>query len=160
MVKEVKLVVSEVISPSDLSPFHLAPFHLAIPVTDINEAEHFYGDIMGCAQGRRSDHWIDWNFYGHQLVTHEVEDMPGVAGYSQVDGKNVPVPHFGIVLPWQQWHDLANRFKERDYTMYIEPYIRFAGKPGEQGTFFLFDPFENALEFKSFKDMGKLFSSK
>ena len=137
----------------------ISPFHLAIPVTDIAEADKFYGDVMGCSKGRSDTHWIDWNFYGHQLVTHQVDEMPGVAGYNQVDGKSVPVPHFGIVLPWEQWQKLSARISSKGYTMYIEPYVRFEGKPGEQGTFFLFDPFDNALEFKSFKDMGKLFLS-
>ncbi|MCY7294722.1 VOC family protein [Alteromonas sp. a30] len=137
----------------------LSPFHLAIPVTDIDKADAFYGGLMGCEKGRSSQQWIDWNFYGHQLVTHLVEEMPGVAGYNQVDGKKVPVPHFGIVLPWQQWEELADRFSKHDYPMYIEPYTRFAGKTGEQGTFFLFDPSDNALEFKTFKDMDTLFAS-
>lgn len=150
MVEETKLTMTQ----------NISPFHLAIPVTDLEQAESFYGDTIGCSKGRSSHDWIDWNFYGHQLVTHVVKEMPGVAGYNQVDGKSVPVPHFGIVLPWSQWEELANRIVARQYKMYIEPYIRFAGKPGEQGTFFLFDPCNNALEFKSFKDMSNLFLSK
>lgn len=137
----------------------ISPFHLAIPVTDIDKAEAFYGGIIGCSKGRYCNQWIDWDFYGHQLVTHMVKEMPSVAGYNQVDGKAVPVPHFGIVLPWDKWEELANRIMEREYPMYIEPYVRFEGKPGEQGTFFLFDPCNNALEFKSFKEISNLFVS-
>ena len=136
----------------------VSPFHLAIPVNDIAQAKHFYGDIMGCSQGRSAKEWVDWNFYGHQLVTHKVETMPNVAGYNHVDGKQVPVPHFGIVLPWAQWQTLAARFKQHQYPMYIEPYTRFEGKPGEQGTFFLFDLSKNALEFKTFKNIKDLFA--
>lgn len=137
----------------------LSAFHLAVPVTDIAKAEHFYGTLIGCEKGRSSDEWIDWNFYGHQLVTHLVEEMPQIAGYNQVDGKAVPVPHFGVVLPWDAWEELASRLSKHGYPMHIEPYIRFAGKTGEQGTFFLFDPSNNALEFKTFKDMSTLFAS-
>ena len=137
----------------------LAPFHLAIPVSDIAMSKQFYGEIMGCSQGRSADEWVDWNFYGHQLVTHKVASMPAVAGYNHVDGKQVPVPHFGIVLPWAQWEALAERFRQHNYPMYIEPYVRFKGKPGEQGTFFLFDPSENALEFKTFKNTKDLFAT-
>lgn len=136
----------------------LSPFHLAIPVSDIAKSREFYGEIMGCSEGRSAEHWIDWNFYGHQLVTHKVESMPSVAGYNQVDGKQVPVPHFGIVLPWQDWEILAAKFEQHSYPMVIEPYIRFKGQPGEQGTFFLFDPSKNALEFKTFRNVKDLFS--
>ncbi len=137
----------------------LSPFHLAIPVADLDKAEHFYGTLLGCEKGRSSDQWIDWNFYGHQLVTHLVEEMTQIEGYNSVDEKAVPVPHFGVVLPWKEWEELASRLSEHGYPMHIEPYIRFAGKTGEQGTFFLFDPSNNALEFKTFKDMSTLFAS-
>jgi len=137
----------------------LQPFHLAIPVDDLAKAEAFYGDLMGCAQGRRSDQWIDFNFFGHQLVTHLApEDCTG-AVTNQVDGKAVPVKHFGVVLTPEVWRDLAQKLKTAKVDFIIEPGIRFAGEPGEQGTFFLLDPAGNALEFKYFEDMDALFAT-
>jgi extradiol dioxygenase family protein len=135
----------------------LQPFHLAIPVDDLEAAEAFYSGVMGCVQGRRSDQWIDFNFYGHQLVTHLAPDECSRARTNQVDGKAVPVKHFGVVLTPKDWRDLADRFQEAGTTFIIEPGIRFAGEPGEQGTFFLLDPAGNALEFKYFEDMDALF---
>lgn len=137
---------------------NIAPFHLAIPVTDLVSSQRFYGELMGCEQGRSSEHWIDWNFFGHQLVTHKVEQMPEAPGCNDVDDKAVPVPHFGVVLQWSDWQRLAERLNTRKQAFVIEPYIRFAGKTGEQATMFLLDPSGNALEFKAFKDIGQLFA--
>ncbi|MEM7661054.1 MAG: VOC family protein [Pseudomonadota bacterium] len=135
----------------------LQPFHLAIPVDDLTKAEAFYGDLMGCTTGRRSNDWIDFNFYGHQLVTHLSPEACGEVATSTVDGKQVPVKHFGVVLTPDQWRGLADRLKKADTEFVIEPGIRFEGQPGEQGTFFLLDPAGNALEFKYFEDMDALF---
>jgi len=138
----------------------LSPFHLAIPVYDLNAARHFYGHVFGLPEGRSSDHWVDFDFYGHQLVIHEHPKTPGQqdAHTNAVDGHNVPVPHFGIVLEWDQWEALGERLKAHDIEFVIEPYVRFKGEVGEQGTMFLFDPCGNALEFKAFKDMSQLFA--
>lgn len=135
----------------------LSPFHLAIPVDDLETAEKFYGGLMGCQKGRFSDAWIDFNFFGHQLVTHLAPEECAAAGTNTVDGKAVPVKHFGVVLPPQAWRALAAKFKAAGMEFVIEPGIRFAGEPGEQGTFFLLDPAGNALEFKYFEDMDALF---
>ena len=135
----------------------LQPFHLAIPVDDLKAAEAFYGDLMGCSQGRRSDQWIDFDFFGHQLVTHFAPADCTEAATSQVDGKAVPVKHFGVVLRPDQWRALAEKLEAAGTDFIIEPGIRFKGEPGEQGTFFLLDPAGNALEFKYFEDMDALF---
>ncbi len=135
----------------------LSPFHLAIPVDDLEKAEAFYGDLIGCARGRRSDRWIDFNFFGHQLVVHLAPEECGRAATGDVDGKQVPARHFGVVLDPVDWEALAARFKKAGTEFIIEPYIRFKGEAGEQGTFFLLDPAGNALEFKSFRDMNQLF---
>ncbi|MEO0883592.1 MAG: VOC family protein [Pseudomonadota bacterium] len=135
----------------------LQPFHLAIPVDDLTAAEAFYGDLMGCPRGRRSDDWIDFNFYGHQLVTHLAPGACDETATNTVDGKQVPVKHFGVVLTAEQWRDLAAKFKAAKIDFIIEPGIRFEGQAGEQGTFFLLDPAGNALEFKYFEDMDALF---
>lgn len=137
----------------------LSPFHLAIPVTDLTQSADFYGDLLGCNKGRSSKQWIDWNFYGHQLVTHLVEKMPTSPEHNQVDSKVVPVPHFGVVLPWQEWQTLADKLTAAKVEFVIEPYVRFAGEVGEQATLFLLDPCGNALEFKAFKDRQQLFAS-
>lgn len=137
----------------------LQPFHLAIPVDDLAAAETFYSGIMGCEQGRRSDQWIDFNFYGHQLVTHLAPEDCGRTQTNKVDGKAVPVKHFGVILAPDDWRDLAAKFEQAGTEFIIEPGIRFAGEPGEQGTFFLLDPAGNALEFKYFEDMDALFRS-
>ncbi|MCH8492960.1 MAG: VOC family protein [Idiomarina sp.] len=136
----------------------VAPFHLAIPVDDLAKARAFYGDLLGCAEGRSSDHWIDWNFYGHQLVTHVAPDrlLPPVS--NPVDGHDVPVPHFGVVLDMPSWQELADRVRAAGIQFVIEPYIRFQGKPGEQATMFFYDPAGNALEFKAFADIEQLFA--
>lgn len=135
-----------------------APFHLAIPVDDLAAADHFYGVVMGCEKGRSSEYWIDWNFYGHQLVTHLVEQMPILPGPNEVDSKAVPVPHFGVVLSMADWRSLADKLVQGKQSFVIDPYIRFAGQVGEQGTFFLLDPAGNALEFKCFADHTQLFA--
>jgi len=135
-----------------------APFHLAIAVTNLAQADAFYGALMGCEQGRRSEQWIDWNFFGHQLVTHLVATMPILPEPNEVDSKAVPVPHFGVVLSMNEWKALAQKLVAAEQAFVIEPYIRFEGKVGEQGTFFLLDPAGNALEFKGFADDSQLFA--
>lgn len=137
----------------------LRPFHLAIPVDDLVKAEAFYGDLMGCARGRRSDHWIDFDFFGHQLVTHLAPEECTPAAVNQVDGKDVPARHFGVVLEREDWRALATRFEEAGVDFVIAPYVRFEGAPGEQGTFFVYDPAGNALEFKYFGDLAQLFAT-
>lgn len=134
------------------------PFHLAIPVDDLNKARAFYGHTLGCEQGRSDTQWIDWNFFGHQLVTHEVESMPGLAGENAVDDHAVPVPHFGVVLTMPQWQSLASRLEAAQINFIISPYVRFKGQPGEQATMFFKDPAGNALEFKAFASPDQLFA--
>lgn len=136
----------------------IAPFHLAIPVTDLQKARAFYGELLGCEQGRSSEQWIDWNFFGHQLVTHLVANMPSAPDHNAVDSKAVPVPHFGVVLEWHTWQALADKLVAEQIEFIIEPYIRFKGQTGEQATLFFLDPCGNALEFKAFKDIGQLFA--
>jgi uncharacterized protein len=135
----------------------LAPFHLAIPVHDLAAARSFYGSLFGCPEGRSSEEWVDFDFFGHQLVAHLDPSRPRLHR-NEVDGKDVPVPHFGIVLSWDDWHALATRLREEQVRFEIEPGIRFPGQVGEQATMFLFDPSGNALEFKAFKDPSKLFA--
>lgn len=134
------------------------PFHLAVPVDDLSKAAHFYGEILGCEQGRSDSHWIDWNLFGHQFVTHLVKAMPSPPDCNGVDDKQVPVPHFGVVLSMDAWHNLVERLKVANINFIIEPYIRFKGQPGEQATCFFLDPAGNALEFKAFNDMEQLFA--
>jgi extradiol dioxygenase family protein len=139
----------------------LNPFHLAVPVRNIAEARKFYGELMGFAEGRSSDTWVDFNFYGHQFVVH-LDPGLGDNGklklhYNDVDKHAVPVPHFGVVLDMDDWHALADRLRSANTKFVIEPYIRFAGQVGEQATMFLLDPSGNALEFKAFADMDMLF---
>lgn len=138
----------------------LSPFHLAIPVYDLATARHFYSDVFGLAEGRSSEHWVDYDFYGHQLVIHEHPNTVSQesAHTNAVDGHDVPVPHFGVVLSWEDWEVLAERLRSQDIQFVIEPYVRFKGQVGEQAIMFLFDPCGNALEFKAFKDMGQLFA--
>ena len=134
------------------------PFHLAIPVDDLQAARHFYGVVLQCKEGRTSELWTDYDFYGHQLVIHYKPRSEEVLHHNPIDGHDVPVPHFGVVLPWAQWEALAKRVKEAGISFVIEPYIRFAGQVGEQATMFFMDPCGNALEFKAFKDIGQLFA--
>jgi uncharacterized protein len=137
----------------------LRPFHLAFPVHNLAEARTFYGGIMGCAEGRSSDHWIDFDFFGHQIVAHLDPAARVVATHNAVDGHDVPVPHFGIVLTMPQWEELAERLKAAGIQFGIEPHIRFQGEVGEQATMFFYDPSGNALEFKAFADDAQLFAS-
>lgn len=134
------------------------PFHLAFPIKDIEETRNFFGDLLGCEIGRSTDKWIDFNFFGHQLSAHVKPDELKNAQTNEVDGKNVPVRHFGAILEWQQWHDLADKLKAHGISFIIEPYIRFEGEVGEQATMFFLDPSGNALEFKSFKDPEQIFA--
>ena len=135
-------------------------FHLAIPVDDLVAARHFYGEVLGCPQGRSDDAWTDWNLFGHQLVTHLV--APGDAGrdqpYNLVDGHDVPVPHFGVLVSVDDFQELAARVTTAGVPFAIEPYLRFAGQPGEQWTMFFRDPAGNALEFKAFADDAQVFA--
>jgi hypothetical protein len=137
----------------------LTPFHLAIPVDNLHRAETFYGGLLGCEKGRYCEQWIDWNFFGHQLVTHLVAAMPSLPEYNQVDNQAVPVPHFGVVLKWQDWQELAGTLRVAGVDFMIEPCIRFEGQTGEQATMFFLDPCGNALEFKAFKDIQQLFAN-
>jgi len=135
----------------------LQPFHLAFPVDNLDQARAFYGTLLGCPEGRSAPDWVDFDFFGHQIVAHL---SPGEAGHrntSEVDGEDVPVRHFGVVLTMEQWSALAAKLRAANITFIIEPQIRFAGKPGEQATMFFLDPCGNALEFKAFKDIGQLF---
>jgi len=136
----------------------LRPFHLAFPVRDLVEARKFWGETMGCPEGRSSDNWIDFDFYGHQIVAHCTGNEAGDAGKNPVDGHGVPVPHFGIVLELSDWEVLADRLKAAGTKFEIEPYIRFKGEPGEQATMFFRDPSGNAIEMKAFADLGQLFA--
>ena len=134
------------------------PFHLAIPVNDLVKAADFYENMLGCQRGRESDSWIDFNLFGHQLVCHFVEEANRV-NTNPVDGDEVPVPHFGVILSFNQFDELVRQLKQKNHIFIIEPKIRFAGQPGEQRTMFLKDPSGNALEFKAFKNLDSLFTS-
>jgi len=133
----------------------LRPFHLAIPVTSIELAREFYGLKLGFAEGRSDEHWIDYNFFGHQLVCHIGKSS---TFSNEVDGKDVPIPHFGIVLEWKQFDTFSEKLKSSNINFIIKPYLRFKGLPGEQKTMFFKDPFGNALEFKSFKHDSEIFN--
>lgn len=134
------------------------PFHLAIPVNDIPTNRKFYGEVLGCEEGRSSDHWVDFNFFGHQLVIHYKDSEHREAVSNPVDGKEVPVPHFGVVLEMENFNLLAKKVRENNIKFIIEPYIRFEGELGEQATMFFKDPAGNALEFKAFKNIDQLFA--
>jgi len=140
-------------------PMTLQPFHLAVPVHDLALAREFYGGLFGCAEGRSAAEWVDFDFFGHQLVAHL---DPGARErrrhHNPVDGHDVPVPHFGVVLDWEAWHELAGRLRAAGTRFVIEPGIRFQGLVGEQATMFLYDPSGNALEFKAFRDPSQLFA--
>ncbi len=135
----------------------LPRFHLAMPVDDLEAARAFYGELIGCEQGRSSESWIDWNLRGHQFVTHLAPGQQQ-AVHNPVDGHAVPVPHFGLILTVAEFHELAERLRTSGVTFAIEPYLRFKGEPGEQWTMFLHDPAGNALEFKAFADDSKVFA--
>ena len=143
----------------------IPPFHLAFPVHCLVKAREFYGTLLGCPEGRSAETWIDFNLHGHQIVAHRTKDAKAFekegdqgGSHNPVDGHEVPVPHFGIVLPWDDWHKLAERLKLASIDFLIEPYTRFEGQPGEQATMFFRDPSGNALEFKAFKDSAQLFA--
>lgn len=138
----------------------LTPFHLAIPVRDLASARAFYGNLLGCAEGRSSDDWVDFDLFGHQLVCHVVASAaPDTPAHNPVDGHDVPVPHFGVVLEMRDWEALAAMLKKAAVAFVIEPHVRFRGQSGEQATMFLTDPSGNALEFKAFRDIaGQLFA--
>ena len=137
----------------------LRPFHLAFPVHDLAAARGFYGDVLGCAEGRSSDRWIDFDLYGHQIVTHLDPEAQPVAVENAVDGHDVPVPHFGVVLTMADWQAMAARLEAAGTRFGIAPHIRFVGQPGEQATMFFRDPSGNALEFKAFADDAMLFAT-
>ena len=136
----------------------LPPFHLAFPVDDLGAARRFYGELLGCHEGRSADHWVDFDLYGHQIVAHLAPGAVRKRATNPVDGEDVPVPHFGLVLPMGQWRDLAERLEDAGVDFVISPTIRFKGQPGEQATMFLLDPAGNALEFKAMTDPAKLFA--
>lgn len=136
----------------------MPPFHLAFPVHDIAAARQFYGDLLGCPEGRSSTEWVDFNFYGHQIVAHLAPDECGHKQTSAVDGHDVPVRHFGAVLSMEQWQALADKLTAAATRFVIEPHIRFKGEPGEQATMFFLDPSGNALEFKAFATLDNLFA--
>ena len=137
----------------------IQPFHLAIPVSNLEKARKFYRETLNCEEGRSDDQWVDFNFFGHQMVIHYKEpEGSNRAASNPVDGKEVPIPHFGVVLEWKDFWNFAEDLKKKKVTFVIEPYIRFEGKVGEQATMFFKDPSGNALEFKAFKDMNQLFA--
>jgi len=133
-------------------------FHLAFPVASLDKAREFYGGLLGCAEGRSSTDWVDFDFYGHQIVAHLAPGEVGHHSTNVVDGDEVPVRHFGAILPMAQWHRLAEKLSAAGVRFVIAPHVRFQGEPGEQATMFLLDPSGNALEFKAFKDIGRLFA--
>ena len=136
----------------------LSPFHLAFPVASLVDARAFYGGLLGCPEGRSSRDWIDFDFFGHQIVAHLAPDEAAAARTSAVDGHNVPVRHFGVVLTMPEWETLAEKLRAANTRFVIEPYVRFKGEVGEQATMFFMDPCGNALEFKAFAERAQLFA--
>ncbi len=136
----------------------LQPFHLAFPVDDLAAARRFYGELLGCPEGRSAEHWIDFDLHGHQIVAHLAPEAAPKRAANEVDGENVPVPHFGLVLQMEQWKALAERLQCAGVEFVIAPTVRFEGEPGEQATMFLLDPAGNALEFKAMANPAKLFA--
>ena len=136
----------------------LPPFHLAFPVDDLSAARRFYGDLLGCPEGRSAEHWVDFDLHGHQIVAHLAPDAVRRRATNPVDGEDVPVPHFGLVLSMKQWKSLADRLESAGVDFVIPPTVRFKGEPGEQATMFLLDPAGNALEFKAMADPAELFA--
>ena len=134
------------------------PFHLAFPVDDLPAARRFYGQLLGCPEGRSSDQWIDFDLFGHQIVAHLAPEAVRARSTNPVDGEAVPVPHFGVVLPMAEWKQLAGKLQAAGTRFVIEPTVRFEGQPGEQATMFFLDPAGNALEFKAMADPAKLFA--
>jgi extradiol dioxygenase family protein len=137
----------------------LTPFHLAFPVTDLAAAATFFEDVLGCRRGREAETWIDFDLFGHQLSLHQGRSMMHAGGTGAVDNKSVPMPHFGVVLAWEDWHSLVRRLERACIPFRLEPQIRFEGEPGEQGTFFVDAPGDVALEFKTFRDFERVFAS-
>lgn len=137
----------------------LRPFHLAFPVRDVEEARRFYGELLGCAEGRSSENWVDFDFFGHQLVAHRKSAAEDPVQHNPVDGHDVPIPHFGVVLTMDRWMALRDRLRQAGVTFVIQPYIRFEGQAGEQATMFFLDPSGNALEFKAFRDDAQIFAT-
>ncbi len=137
---------------------HLPPFHLAFPVHDLEAARRFYGELLGCREGRSSDQWVDFDLYGHQIVAHLDPTVTRRPHHNVVDSHDVPVPHFGVILNMSEWRQLADRLQRAGIRFVIEPYIRFKGEVGEQATLFLLDPSGNALEFKAFADPARIFA--
>lgn len=133
-------------------------FHLAFPVHDLDAAREFYGGVLECEEGRSSEHWIDYNLFGHQIVAHLAPESAGIRAENEVDADHVPVPHFGIVLPMNEWRTFAEKLKSKGVKFVIEPKIRFEGQVGEQATMFFLDPSGNALEFKAFNDFSQVFA--
>ena len=131
---------------------------MAIPVSNLEKSREFYRDVLGCKEGRSSEHWVDFDFFGHQLVIHHKEINEDNKHLNSVDGKDVPIPHFGVVLEWKTFQKFSKQIRKKDINFIIEPYIRFEGKPGEQAPMFFKDPSGNALEFKSFKDFNQIFA--
>ena len=136
----------------------MPPFHLAFPVDDLEAARRFYGGLLGCPEGRSAEHWVDFDLYGHQIVAHLAPEQVRLRSTNPVDGEDVPVPHFGIVLPMCEWNRLASKLQAEGLDFVIPPTVRFAGQPGEQATMFFLDPAGNALEFKAMADPEKLFA--
>ncbi|HEV2594802.1 MAG TPA: VOC family protein [Sphingomicrobium sp.] len=136
----------------------LPPFHLAFPVDDLTAARRFYGELLGCPEGRSAGEWVDFDFFGHQIVAHLAPEQVRQRSTNPVDGENVPVPHFGLVLPLPEWKKLAGKLLAADVEFVIEPTVRFEGQPGEQATMFLLDPAGNALEFKAMANPANLFA--
>ncbi len=136
----------------------IPPFHLAFPVHDLTAARAFYGGLLGCPEGRSSEDWVDFDLQGHQVVAHLAPAEAVRSPTNRVDGKDVPVRHFGLILPWEAWRVLADRLRAAGAPFVIEPGIRFAGQVGEQATMFLLDPSGNALEFKAFRDPSRIFA--
>ena len=137
---------------------NLRPFHLAIPVMDLNESVDFYEKVLGCKRGRKDKQWVDYNLFGHQLVLHEDKNLINREHFNEVDGKSVPIPHFGVVLEWGEFKSFSDELIRKKIDFQIAPYLRFEGEPGEQLTMFFYDPSGNALEFKSFKNPEQLFA--
>ncbi len=138
---------------------NITPFHIAIPVHNLQECRTFYREILNCEEGRSSDHWVDFNLFGHQLVIHYKPKPKETELHSNpVDGHDVPVPHYGVILTWETFESFSSELRKKGMKFVIEPYVRFKGQVGEQATMFFLDPAGNALEFKAFKDMGQLFA--
>lgn len=137
----------------------IPPFHLAFAVSDLDATRRFFVDLLGCEIGRTSERWIDFNFFGHQVTAHLIDDALSLVETNAVDGQNVPSRHFGAILEWDQWHQLSQRLQEAEIAFLIEPQIRFEGEVGEQATMFFRDPSGNALEFKAFKDKAMIFAT-